>query len=317
MKKTLVASVLALTLGVSSLAGAAGVVAVPGAGVTTKREVEQQQAFQTKQEVLKSLNSVVNWDKGADADIVVAGFGRVGADGAVITARRAAIVDGYRNLAETIGGVQVDSDTLVKDMMVANDVIRTNVSAVVKGAVIVEEGQLTDGNYYVKMCIPMFGEKNSVAAAILPEAMKDVAYETPEKITKKTTVLDKQEFKEAKGVKYTGIVIDCQGLGLDCTFAPQILDVNGRGIYGCENVDKDFAVAKGIVEYAKELNFAISGKSRAGANPLVIKASAVKGGTNSVNPVNAVISAEDGDKVLLAMQNNKELLTNCLVVFVR
>lgn len=314
MKKFFVASVLAASMGLSAVAGAANVATVPDAGVTvTKKVVQVQQAASVAQ---KSLNSVVNWDKGADADIVVVGLGKKG-NGNTLMARRAAIVDGYRNLAETIGGVQIDSDTTVRDMETESDVIRTNVSAVVKGARILEEGELANGDYYVKMSLPLFGEKSSVAAAVLPEALKKVDYVAPEKITKKNTALDKAEFKEAKSLKYTGVVIDCRGLGLDCTFAPQILDNNGRGIYGCENIDKDFAVSKGMVEYSKDMDFVMSGKSRAGANPLVIKANMVKGGTNSVNPVNAVVAQEDGDKVLLAMQNNKELLQNCAVVFVR
>lgn len=313
MKKTLVMSILAMSMGVTAFA-AGSLATVPDAGVTVTSKVVQPMAQAPADQ--KSLNSVVNWDKGADADIVVVGMGSKDNSNDLM-ARRAAIVDGYRNLAETLGGVQIDSDTLVQQAMTKNDVIRTNVNAVVKGARIVEEGKLTDGNYYVKMSLPLFGAQSSVAAAVLPESMKNIPFEAPEKVTKKSTVLDKETFKEVKNLKYTGIVVDCRGLGLDCTFAPQILDTNGRGVYGIENIDQDFAVSKGMVEYSKEMDFATSGKSRAGSNPLVVKANAVKGGTNSRNPVNAVLTVEDADKVLLAMQNNKELLENCVVVFVR
>lgn len=313
MKKTLILSVLAMSISVTALA-AGSLATVPGAGVTVTKQVVQ--AVEQESVNQQSLNSVVNWDKGADADIVVVGLGAKGNENAMM-ARRAAIVDGYRNLAETMGGVQIDADTLVQDAVAKSDVIRTNVSALVKGARIVEEGQLADGNYFVKMSLPLFGANTSVAAAVLPEAMKDIPYEATEKVTKKSTVLDRATFKEVKGLKYSGVVVDCRGLGLDCTFAPQILDVNGRGVYGINNIDKDFAVSKGMVEYIKDLDFAVSGRSRAGANPLVVKAEAVKGGTNSVNPVNAVLTVEDADKVLLAMQNNKELVADCAVVFVR
>lgn len=315
MKKTLAMSVLAMGLSVTALA-AGSLAAVPGAGVTVTQKAVQNVAPGGAPAGQRTLDSVVNWDKGADADIVVMGFGKTN-DGNVLMARRAAVVDGYRNLAETIGGVQVDADTLVKEAMTKSDVIRTNVSAVVKGARIVEEGQLAGDKYYVKMSLPLYGERTSVAAAILPETMRNVAYEAPEKVTKKSTVLDKETFKEVKGLKYSGIVVDCRGLGLDCTFAPQILDSNGRGIYGMENIDKDFAVSKGMVEYSKDMDFAMSGRSRAGNNPLMIKANGVKGGTNSVNHVNAVVTPEDADKILLAMQNNKKVLDDCAVVFVR
>ena len=44
-------------------------------------------------------------------------------------ARRAAVVDAYRQIAEQIAGVQVDAATTVEDMAVSSDVIKTNVSA--------------------------------------------------------------------------------------------------------------------------------------------------------------------------------------------
>ena len=316
MKKTLIVGLLAMSVS-SSVFAEGSLVTVPDAGVIVKKVVNKVESlFRADDGEKLDLNSVVNWDKGADADIVVVGLGAKGNKN-IALARRAAIVDGYRNLAETIGGVQVDSDTLVRDMMVGNDTIRTNVSALVKGARIVEEGQLSDGNYYVKMSLPLLGEKASVAAAILPETMKNVSYEPLEKVTAQSTVLSKETFREVKDVKYTGIVVDCRGLGLDCTFAPQILDTNGRGIYGIENIDKDFAVSKGMVEYCKDMDYATSGKSRVGSNPLVVKANAVKGGANSKNPVNAVLTVDDADKVLLAMNNNKEMVRQSAVIFVR
>lgn len=268
-------------------------------------------------DVKQTVKANVDWEKG---NIVVMGVGlppenSFGSQG-MLLARRAAIVDGYRNLAETVQGVQVDSNTTVANMMVTSDVVQTNVNAVIKGAKIVQEGEF-NGGYMVKMSLPLYGRTSSVAAAVLPEATKNIPFEAPEKVTKKATVLEKAEFKEARKLEYTGIVVDCRGLGLECTFAPQILDVNGREVYGVENIDKDFAVSQGMVEYSKDMDFVMSGKSRAGMKPLVVKAGAVKGGSNSVNPVNAILSAEDGDRALLAMQVNKDMLTNCAVVFVR
>ena len=49
---------------------------------------------------------------------------------------------------------------------------------------------------------------------------------------------------------------------------------------------------------------------------LVVKATSVKGGGNSINPVNVVVSVEDGDKILLANEK-APLLNECAVVFVK
>jgi hypothetical protein len=71
-----------------------------------------------------------------------------------------------------------------------------------------------------------------------------------------------------------------------------------------------------MVDYSNDLLGATGGASRAGTNPLVVKASSVRGGGNSVNPVNVVVSVEDGDRILLANANSN-ILGNGAVVFVK
>lgn len=272
----------------------------------------------------KAVGEVANWEKGAGADIVEMGTGAVnpkfkGAQ-AKLMARRAAMVDCYRNLLQQVKELQVSADTNVEDLMATSDVVNTKISGAIKGAKIIEEGEEGSGeNYYywVRMSMPLFGS-NSVAAAALPEVMKSTPNaQPPMEVTPKTTSMPKEEFKavqqEVKSAGYSGIVIDATGKGLECTMAPQILDTNGRAVYGMENIDVNFAVSNGLVGYSKSMQDVV----RAGNNPLVIKANGVKGGTNSVNPVNVVVSPEDADKILLAAQNNPNIFKSGAVVFVR
>ncbi len=53
-------------------------------------------------------------------------------------AKRAAIADAYRMIAEKVKGVRVEGDDLIKNMMVKKSTIRTNVNALVRDASIVE-----------------------------------------------------------------------------------------------------------------------------------------------------------------------------------
>lgn len=263
--------------------------------------------------------ATIDWTKGAESDVVAVGLGyppeNVGNRGHVL-ARRAAVVDAYRMLAEAIQGVQVDSETTVQDMVLQNDTVKARVNALVKGARVIEEGANEDGSYYVKVRVPLFGAGKSVANAVLPEATKNVAPQPAAKVDEKTTPLTKEEIKEVKSVTYTGVIVDASNLGLESTFSPVIMDTNGRVIYGMQNIDKDFAISKGMVEYATDLQTASAGSTRAGANPLVVSATTVKGGTNSVNPVNVVVSVEDGDKILLANEQ-ANMFGQCAVVFVK
>ena len=305
-KKMVAAMVLGLTLsfGVSYQAPA---IAAPVNDTNVSVQVKLEQG------------AYVDWSKGEESEIVATGLGynpenMVGRGMGL--ARRAAIVDAYRLLAETIKGVQVDADTTIESLIVQSDVVHTNVSALIKGAKIVAEGKGDDGGYYVMMSLPMFGEKQSLASAVLPEATKSIISEPAPKVDEKSTPLTKEEVKEVRSVTYTGVVVDASGLGLEATFSPVIFDTNGRAIYGMKNINKDYAISKGMVEYSNDVQVAAGGSTRAGANPLVVKATAVKGGGNSINTVNVVVSVEDGDKILLANEK-APLLNECAVVFVK
>lgn len=305
-KKVVTAMVLGLALNFGAIYQAPAM-----AAPTNETSVSVQVKFEQ--------GAYVDWSKGAESEIVATGLGYSPEnmlDRGIGLARRAAIVDAYRMLAETIKGVQVDADTTIESMIVQNDTVRTNVSALIKGAKIVSEGKSDDGGYYVKMSLPMFGTNQSVASAVLTDVTKNIISEPAPKVDEKSTPLTKEEVKEVRSVTYTGVVVDASGLGLEATFSPVIFDTNGRAIYGMKNINKDYAISKGMVEYSTDVQAAAGGSTRAGANPLVVKATAVKGGGNSVNPVNVVVSVEDGDKILLANEK-APLINECAVVFVK
>ena len=114
---------------------------------------------------------------------------------------------------------------------------------------------------------------------------------------------------------YTGVIVDASGMGLKPSFSPVIYDTSGRAIYGVSNINYDRAIERGMVGYAGSLYDAQT-LPRIGGSPLVVKAVQVRGGNNSTNPVNVVVSVEDGDRILAANQQS-QMLTNGAVVFVR
>lgn len=268
-----------------------------------------------KVNVQQNAKGSVNWEKGAEADVEAWGVGlppvNMPAERGAALALRAATVDAYRQLAEIIKGVQVDSETTMRDLSVESDVVTVKVEALVQGARVVEKVVNKDGSYSVKVAVPLYGVK-SVAAVVIPEANKNLLPSEASQIT--SGYIPSVELK-ATSFSYTGVVVDAAGLGLEGTFSPVIYDVNGRAIYGMRNIDKDFAISKGMVEYYNDLQTATV-NSRAGANPLVVKAVSVRGGANSVNPVNVVVSVEDGDKILYANEKSG-MLENKAVAFVK
>ena len=236
-----------------------------------------------------------------------------------LLARRAAIVDAQRVLAECIAGVQVDAETTVENMAVANDTVKTRVSALVKNARVVNE-KMEAGAYHVTLAMPMYGARASLASAVLPKVDNPVPFATPtpqqpaitpppvdeRPTTTVTTTVTITPTSMSTG-NFTGLVVDCSGLELRPAMSPVIYDDNGTPIYGHRNLDSKKVISKGMASYttADTANFA-----RAGANPLVVRAVAVD------RMANPVIAAADAQRILAA-NNATHFLDDCAVVFVR
>jgi len=70
-------------------------------------------------------------------------------------AKRAAITDAYRLIAEKVKGVYVDGQDYIRNMMVKRSVVRTNVNATVRNANVVET-TFKDGLCEVEMEIVLY-----------------------------------------------------------------------------------------------------------------------------------------------------------------
>lgn len=73
---------------------------------------------------------------------------------AKLMAQRAAELDAKRNLAQMIAGLDIQSDTSVKDFMTDHDSIRTELSAVIDGAYVKGKPVFTDGMVTVTVELP-------------------------------------------------------------------------------------------------------------------------------------------------------------------
>lgn len=240
-------------------------------------------------------------------------------------ARRAALVDGYRQMAEQINGIHITAETTIHDGILTGDIISTKVSAVVRGAKILSTDYDVDGSCIVVMAVPVYGGAGSIASLTFKPGDKE---DFPEPTA---TV-------EAKG-NYTGLIIDCGDLELKPVLAPNILkDDKGdnQSIYSYSNLDHEKVIANGMIGYAtiaKEQSddkplLLTSGKfnvndfiflhayaaenntSRAGDNPLIIKAETLSDDNSC-----PVVSISDADKILIENQAS-HFLDEGAVVFV-
>ena len=285
-------------------------------------------------------------DWSGDSKITVQGMGvaptyAVNAIQARMLARRAAVVDAYRQLAEMVKGVNVDSETTVENMMVTSDVTKTKVTALIQGARIVSEQGVDGGGYTVTMEMSVFGASNSLATAVLPTNTVPTSFPAPDasvpastpssvqvnvQVTPGTTtqqtpattlpsvMVPSHQGSSAAAApagqaigSYTGLIVDCRGLGLKPVMSPVIKNANGEPIYGYKNLDSATVIANGMASYTTDLSKA----TRAGSNPLVVKAVGLD--NHNGNPI---LSVADANRVLIE-NGATGFLDRTNVVFVR
>ena len=220
-----------------------------------------------------------------------------------IMAHQAAILDAFRRLAEQAKGIHVTATSSISDNISTGDVVIGEVDAVVKRARVVSENYDEYGNCSVVMEVPLFGVNNSIAKAVLKPVAKE-AFPAP--TVNETTIQSTVNVTITGG--YTGLIIDCSGLGLKPVMSPVIRNANQQPIYGYKNLDYDRVIDKGMASYASGMN---GNLSRAGSNPLIIKAVRVE--DHNSYPV---VDTADADRILLENQKS-HFLDSCAVVFVR
>lgn len=283
-----------------------------------------------------------NWE---NATITVVGNGiappdTVNAAQAKALAKRAATVDAYRQLAESVKGVNVTSESTVENMMVLSDVTTTKVNATIQGARILDVKYTQDGGCEVTMQVSIFGVSGSLAEAVLPPNPQPTAFPEPDASVAASAPTTTTEVNVNVNVgtaapqpavqtpaqkpvvtgtsaapapagkaagKYTGLIVDCRGLGLRPCMSPVIKNDKGNPIYGYKNLDSRKVIANGMASYTKDMGNA----PRAGANPLVVKAVAVD--NHNSNPV---ITTADANRVLIE-NGATGILDQTNVVFVR
>ena len=208
-------------------------------------------------------------------------------------AERAAQVVAYRNLLEAVKGVRVDATTTVENFMVTSDVIRTEVSGFIQGAMIMDKKYMSDGSVEVTVGMKMSGD---LANTLLPKAA------TP------PTGLTGTLTPATPGQLYTGLIVDARGLGARPAMAPKIVNEDDKEVYGSAWINREYAVREGMVGYLKDPLQAQT-NPRVTDKPLMVKALKVSG----AGRVDLVISNADAAMLHSASQN-LSMLEKCRVI---
>ena len=224
------------------------------------------------------------------------------------TAVRAAKVDAMRNLLEAVMAITVSSETTVRGAAIENDVVKTSVEGMVRGARMRDidgDGRgsnsdiryLSDTSIEIEMEVHMSG----ISEVILPPAgyaPAPVAGGAPAPAAPAAP----------RSGTVTGLIVDARGLGLRPAMSPKIVDQNGGVVYGPGNFTREFAVKFGVAGYSKNLEQAQQ-DPRVVGNPMVVKGVGVQG----ANKADLVLAAGDVPRVKGADSSGK-FLSNCKVM---
>lgn len=229
-------------------------------------------------------NGMIDWTVGT---VTAAGQAVDNGEGSIAQrkalARRGAIVDAYRRMTELVSGVRVDAETLMRDLMVANDDIRAAASGFVQGATIVDgsedmvveqDGSLT---YTLSIQAPLGGLTSIVYSADRDSFGTEIRVQT---------------------AAYTAIVVDCTDLQefVNPAMYCKLYAPDGNVIYAPANIDLSYASASKVATYVSSV---IDAKRRlrdresgADSNVLVVKA------TRRLNATSIEVSAEDAVRII-------------------
>lgn len=266
---------------------------------------------------------LVNWTK-QTVTIVAMGAPKAGSTSPgqkKLTAREAALAIAYRDLAATVSGIHVSASVTVRDCALESSVVKTDLDAFIKGAEILNDKEKWDRDdevYTVVVMLPLSGSSdNSLMKVLVPhvdDVVKPIEERKPEpapivKPTPPPTPLPKPS-----GGPYTGLIIDCRGLGVKAAISPKVLRPDNSEVWGTVSAITQEAVNQnGIVGYLSTIE-AAQQSPRAGSNPLIVRAIGKQGSFEA----NAVVSVEDARNILDANKeaSNPKFLDSFHVVFV-
>jgi len=282
------------------LAGAAlalGLAMLPPAMAADKTD---KKAMQTEHVIQSDSDGavVIDWSEG-----VIRATGRgtpmdqVNSTQSRLMAERKATASAYQQLAAAINGIYVTSEARIKDFTDDDVTLASYVNSLIKGAQKVDQRYLDNGTIEVDLMVKLYSS-NGLSGVLQPQ--KHVV--PPPPVTLEA---------DPKPGDFSGVIVDCRGLGLAPAMSPAIVNQSGGEVYlGNLLVKPDLVISDGIVGYARTLEQARQLK-RIGDNPLIIK------GTSSTGYFHTdVIISEEDTKQLMGLEKARQLLSNGKVIFV-
>jgi len=245
-------------------------------------------AFATASPALAASSATVDWQRRV---IIAHGQGAPdltasSAAAARIGAERAAQVDAFRNILETLKGVEIKGGQTAGQLMAQDSALKASVEGLIRNFKVTDRKYFSDGG--VELTVEMALDGKLAEVLMPPSAM-------PTRTAQGTHDVG------------SGLVVLAKGLKLQPALAPRILDESGKELYGPDFVQPGALRENGIAGYLTSES-AATHSARVGEHPMTVKAVKVHGS-------DVVISAADAAK-LTDSQANLGFLSEGKVIIV-
>ncbi len=223
----------------------------------------------------------------------------------------AAISMARANLGATAESIRIYADKTVGNLVDESPMVAAKIKDMVDETPISHQEYLSDGTVEVTIRMSLYG---GFAQLVLPPEIKQVEsikpVGAPPVSSPTQTGAPRNQTESSLTDAFTGLVVDGRGLGAIPAMYSMILDETGQEVYGSAFVSREFAVQRGMSEYAVDFEAARTAE-RVGDIPLVVKGlRAVAAGG-----VNIVISNADAAKIR-GSSEHLSFLKKCRVVIV-
>ena len=219
------------------------------------------------------------------------------------------------NLLMAIEGTTVSYKAVAKDYIAKDEPLRQALESYVSNAEIVGEKPRSQGSgsvLLVSIRVPMYDSKGVCSAVLKSRFQRDPSPDGPASgvnVEKRGDEKAGTISDDAKG-PFTSLIVDCGGLRMDRAISPKLRHTDGSEFWGTA-LKFDFLQSHGVVAYAHTLDEA-KAKSRAGSNPLIVRAAGRAGTRAMCDPV---LSDVDIDRALLENRTS-QFLDRFDVIFV-
>ena len=246
------------------------------------------------------------WDEGyievkagATADLRVA----VNRAQARSMALKAARYLAYEKLAETVEGLTLTGDTIIKKEILHDATLHVQVQAKIKGARVVSEmvQDLPDGSVWAEVVIGLrLNGPEGLMSAFTGWAASQQA----------TAYRPNPTYQTEE--QYSGLIVEASGLGFSPALTPRLLVAEAQVLlYGPQSVDAPYLEVRGLSGYADSLLRA-KADGRVGPNPLIVRAQGVAGERKG----DLLITWRDAERILAADRQSGILKRAAVIIVV-